>query len=170
MSLRRARLLGLTSHLFNQLGFLQTSPCKSPRFSSLLRSYTSYCLPAEIIFSKSHVEDCTQPWTFHADDFDFVHIRYLFGSIPDWVSFFKEAYLVLKPGGWLEDVETSPTLYCKDETPLPSNSAIARWGPLFVNGGKVINRVFTVVEDDIQEKAMREAGFVNIQVKDVEVR
>lgn len=116
------------------------------------------------------MEDCTQTWTFPPDDFDYVHIRYLFGSIQDWVAFFKEAYQVLKPGGWLESLEASPTIHAEDSTPLPSNSAIVQWGPLFISGGKIINRVFTVIEDDIQEKAMLEAGFVNIQVKDFKVK
>jgi len=48
------------------------------------------------------IEDVTKPWTFAPNHFDFVHVRYLYGSIPDWDALFKEAYWVIKPDGWIE--------------------------------------------------------------------
>ncbi|KAK3357809.1 S-adenosyl-L-methionine-dependent methyltransferase [Lasiosphaeria hispida] len=123
-------------------------------------------IPPNLKFSE--IDDCTQEWTFGADKFDFVHIRYLLGCIPDWTHLFKQAFATLKPGGYLESYEGSPNVYTDDDT-LPPTSAIAQWGPLFINGGKAIGRSFTIVDDGVQRKAMEEAGFVDIEEKRIKV-
>ena len=46
---------------------------------------------------KFEIDDCTLPWTFDPDSIDFVHLRYLVGSIQDWPGLFKEAYRCIKP-------------------------------------------------------------------------
>ncbi|KAH8883770.1 S-adenosyl-L-methionine-dependent methyltransferase [Thozetella sp. PMI_491] len=117
---------------------------------------------------KFEIEDATQEWTFRDNDFDFVHIRYLMGCIPDWVELFKQAYRCTKPGGWLQSYEASASVHTDDDT-LPSTSAIAQWGPLFTEGGIKSGRSFTVVEDGLQNKAMQEAGFVDIQEKWIKI-
>ncbi|EPE05846.1 methyltransferase domain-containing protein [Ophiostoma piceae UAMH 11346] len=117
---------------------------------------------------KFEMEDCTRDWTFPEDDFDFVHIRYLAGSVADWHEFFRQAYRVTKQGGYLESYEGSPHIYSDDNT-MPADSAIAQWGPLFINGGKIIGRSFTVVDDAVQRRAMEAAGYVDIQEKLVKV-
>ncbi|KAK0711788.1 S-adenosyl-L-methionine-dependent methyltransferase [Lasiosphaeris hirsuta] len=117
---------------------------------------------------KFEMDDCTQDWTFGTDNFDFVHIRYLLGCIPDWTHLFKQAFVALKPGGYLESYEGSPNVYSDDNT-LPPTSAIAQWGPLFINGGKTIGRSFTIVDDGVQRKAMEEAGFVDIKERMIKV-
>ncbi|KAF3767016.1 S-adenosyl-L-methionine-dependent methyltransferase [Cryphonectria parasitica EP155] len=108
------------------------------------------------------IEDCTSEWTFAPTSFDYIHMRYLVGSIIDWTVLFKEAFTALKPGGWLESFEGSPHMVSDDNT-VPENSAIAQWGRFFEEGGKKIGRSFIVVEEGIQKKAMEEAGFVDIQ-------
>ncbi|KAL1848309.1 hypothetical protein VTK73DRAFT_10164 [Phialemonium thermophilum] len=112
------------------------------------------------------IEDCTQEWTFASNTFDYVHTRALVGSIADWSALFREAFRVLKPGGYLESYEMSGNVGT-DDGPLPPTSAVAQWGPLFVQGGRAIGRSFTVVDDGIQRKAMEEAGFVDIQEKNI---
>lgn len=112
----------------------------------------------------SEIEDCTQEWTFPEGTFDFIHIRYLLGSIPDWTGFFKQAYNALKPGGYLESYEGSPRVYSDDDT-LPPTSALSQWTSLFVDGGRKIGRSFDIVEENTQNTAMKEAGFVDIQEK-----
>jgi ubiquinone/menaquinone biosynthesis C-methylase UbiE len=116
----------------------------------------------------SEIEDCTDRWTFPANHFDLVHIRYLIGCIPDWTAFFQQAFRCVKPGGYLESYEASPYVHSDDNT-MPKDSAVAQWTPLFINGGKIMGRSFTVVDDDIQRKAMEEAGFVDIQEKWIKV-
>lgn len=117
----------------------------------------------------SEIEDCTQEWTFPTNEFDYVHIRYLVGSIADWAALYKQAFRALKPGGYLESYEASPNVGTDDDT-LPPKSATAQWGPLFIEGGKAIGRSFTIVDEHVQRKAMEEAGFVDIQEKNIKVR
>jgi hypothetical protein len=98
-----------------------------------------------------------------------VHIRYLLGSVQDWTEFFKQAYTVLKPGGWLESYEASVRVYSDDGT-MPPTSALAQWSSLFLDSGKKIGRSFDIVEENEQNRAMKEAGFVDIQEKWIKVR
>ncbi|KAI5459529.1 S-adenosyl-L-methionine-dependent methyltransferase [Mariannaea sp. PMI_226] len=111
---------------------------------------------------KFEIEDCTQEWTFAAEAFDYIHIRYLIGCIPDWTQLFKEAFKSLKPGGYLESFETTPMVESDDGTVKPG-SACAQWGPIFNDASKVTGRTFTVIEQGLQRKAMEDAGFVDIQ-------
>ncbi|KAH7142171.1 S-adenosyl-L-methionine-dependent methyltransferase [Dactylonectria macrodidyma] len=111
---------------------------------------------------KFEIDDCTQDWTFSPGTFDYIHIRYLIGCIPDWGELFKQSYKTLKPGGWLESFEASPTIESDDGTVTPT-SALGRWGPIFIDGSKKSGRTFTVIADGLQRKYMEEAGFVDIQ-------
>lgn len=117
---------------------------------------------------QSEIDDCTQPWTFEADSIDFVHIRYLTGSIQDWPSLFKEAYRCIKPGGYIESFEAEPWIL-SDDASVPENGALARWGPLFVEGGKILGRTFTMSSDGTQRKGIEDAGFVDLHETDYKV-
>ncbi|KAJ9134150.1 methyltransferase [Pleurostoma richardsiae] len=111
---------------------------------------------------KFEIEDCTQEWTFKDDSVDYVHLRYLYGSIPDWDALFREAYRVCKPGGWVESYEASARMECDDGT-VGDKSAINEWGKFFIEGGRKLGRTFTIIDDDLQEKGIRTAGFTDIQ-------
>ncbi|KAJ3524446.1 hypothetical protein NM208_g12058 [Fusarium decemcellulare] len=113
---------------------------------------------------KFEIEDCTQEWTFDSNSIDYVHMRYLVGSIVDWTALFKESFRVCKPGGWVESYEGIPKMESDDGT-VPDESAMATWGRIFIKAGKKLGRSFTVVEDGVQEQGMREAGFIDIQSK-----
>ncbi|KAK7734302.1 hypothetical protein SLS53_007952 [Cytospora paraplurivora] len=110
---------------------------------------------------KFEIEDCTSEWTFNPSSFDYIHMRYLVGSIVDWTALFKEAYTALKPGAWLESFEGSPHMVSDDGT-VPEKSAISQWGKFYEEGGNAMGRSFLVVDKGIQKKAMEEAGFVDI--------
>ena len=110
----------------------------------------------------SEIEDCTREWTFAADSIDYVHIRWLMGSIADWTALFEQAYKACKPGGWVESLEGSCYVE-SDHCDLPDTSALGQWSKFFVEGGKKLGRTFLVVEDDLQRKGMEAAGFVDIQ-------
>lgn len=114
---------------------------------------------------KFEIEDCTQEWTFRQDTYDFVHMRILIGSISDWSALFNEAYKTLKPGGWVESLETSPHVL-SDDGSVGEGSAMSQWGNIYVDAGKKIGRSFTILDDDIQRKCMEEAGFVDIRTID----
>ncbi|KAJ9151267.1 Methyltransferase domain-containing protein [Pleurostoma richardsiae] len=115
---------------------------------------------------KFEIEDCTQQWTFPSDSFDFVHIRWLNGSIDDWAKLFREAYRCCKPGGYLESFEGAPYLESDDGT-VKDTEALGQWGKLFVEAGRRFGRSFTTVPDGIQRKAIEEAGFVEVDEKNI---
>ncbi|KAG4274854.1 hypothetical protein FPRO04_08862 [Fusarium proliferatum] len=116
-----------------------------------------------------HIDDCTQPWTFAPDSIDFVHMRYLFGSIKDWSALFKEAFRACRPGGWVESHEASAMMESDDGT-VTDTSAMHEWGRFFIEGGKKMGQPCTIIEDDLQQKCMREAGFEEIKIADYKVR
>ncbi|RMJ03642.1 hypothetical protein CDV36_014827 [Fusarium kuroshium] len=113
----------------------------------------------------SEIEDCTQEWTFDPESFDYVHMRYLYGSISDWSALFKEAFRVCKPGGWVESYEASPRME-SDDGSVTETCAINEWGKFFIEGGKKLNRTFEILDKDLQKKGMEEAGFVDVQTWD----
>ncbi|KAJ4243547.1 hypothetical protein NW757_011187 [Fusarium falciforme] len=119
-------------------------------------------VPANLKFE---IEDCTQEWTFEPESFDYVHMRYLYGSISDWSALFKEAFRVCKPGGWVESYEASPRME-SDDGSVTETCAINEWGKFFIEGGKKLNRTFEILDKDLQKKGMEEAGFVDVQVWD----
>ncbi|KAL6362629.1 hypothetical protein LRP88_03922 [Fusarium phalaenopsidis] len=110
------------------------------------------------------IDDCTKEWTFTEASLDYVHIRFLTGCIGDWEALMKVAYRCLKPGGYIESMEPSAYIQSDDNTIEP-DSAMGQWGKIFVEGGSKMGRPFTVVEDELQNKSMEKAGFVDIQEK-----
>ncbi|KAF9782006.1 hypothetical protein IL306_011786 [Fusarium sp. DS 682] len=113
---------------------------------------------------KFEIEDCTQPWTFSPDSFDFIYMRYLYGSISDWSALFQEAYRSCKPGGWVESFEASALLESDDDS-VKEGSAMSEWGKFFIEGGKRLGQTFTILDDDLQKKGMEDAGFTDIEVR-----
>ncbi|EMR61965.1 putative methyltransferase domain-containing protein [Eutypa lata UCREL1] len=111
---------------------------------------------------KFEVDDVTLEWTYAPDSFDYVHMRWLVGAIPDWDELFREIYKVVKPGGYFESKESSSVITSDDGT-VAEGSALDQWGKVFSEAGKKFGRTFRVVEEDIQRKAMEAAGFVDIQ-------
>ncbi|KAG7106688.1 Secondary metabolism regulator LAE1 like protein [Verticillium longisporum] len=115
---------------------------------------------------KFEIDDCTREWTYAENSIDYVHTRWLVGSIADWTALFKEAFKCLKPGGYLESHEPSSGFENQGE-PLDQKSALAQWGKFFVKGGQKFGRPFTVFEEHIQRKAMEAAGFVDIEEREI---
>ncbi|RSL50186.1 hypothetical protein CEP54_012033 [Fusarium duplospermum] len=114
------------------------------------------------------IDYCTQEWTFQDNSLDFVHMRFLVGSIVDWPALYKQAYRCLKPGGWIESHEASPDIGSDDGSVMPT-SAMGQWGQIFFEGGRRLNRPFSILEDKLQTDGMREAEFVNIQEEEIKV-
>lgn len=135
----------------------QSNPNPHPQFSNFFWDE-----------KKSEIEDCTQDWTFPPNSFDYIHMRWLVGSIDDWDRLFQRAYDCTKPGGWLESYEMS-TMWESDDGSVTDKSALGQWGKIFIEGGRKAGRTFTVVVDELQRKAMENAGFVDIQERNIRV-
>lgn len=114
------------------------------------------------------IDDATQPWTWTDSEFDFIHIRYLFGAIADWTGLYREAFRTLQSGGWIESAEVEVDFVSDDNTVDP-DSALALWGRMCKETGEKIGRPFTVLTDNVQKKGLEEAGFVDIQSVDYKV-
>ncbi|KAH7018473.1 S-adenosyl-L-methionine-dependent methyltransferase [Microdochium trichocladiopsis] len=117
---------------------------------------------------KFEVDDITQPWTYPENTFDYIHLRWLVGSIGDWTALYKEIFKALKSGGIFEHKESSCVIQSDDATVGP-DTALAQWGKVFLQAGTKFNRTFAVHEEGIQVKAMEAAGFVDVQVTEFKV-
>ncbi|KAF4973672.1 hypothetical protein FZEAL_9264 [Fusarium zealandicum] len=114
------------------------------------------------------IDDCTQEWTFPENSLDYVHMRFLVGSIQDWPALYKQAYRCLKPGGYIESYEGSPS-FGSDDGSVHEKSAMGQWGRIFLEGGRKLGRPFSILEDDIQKRGMKEAGFSNLEEAEIKV-
>ncbi|KAK4207959.1 S-adenosyl-L-methionine-dependent methyltransferase [Rhypophila decipiens] len=108
------------------------------------------------------IDDCTKPWTWDDNSVDFVHIRFLGGGIKDWTGLFREAYRVLKPGGWLQSGEFDPRFLCDDGTGN-DQEAFKLWNKVFNESGPKMGVNFAVIDERIQDAAIVEAGFEKIE-------
>jgi SAM-dependent methyltransferase len=116
----------------------------------------------------SEIEDFNQDWTFPPESFDYVHLRYLVGCVPDWDKLFEQAFKALKPGGWVESFEASAIIESDDDSVKP-DSALAQWGPIFIKASKTIGNTFTVVGDELQRPGIEKAGFTDVKQWDSKV-
>ncbi|KAM5378779.1 hypothetical protein ACJZ2D_004252 [Fusarium nematophilum] len=114
------------------------------------------------------IDDFTLDWTFHDDLADFIHMRFLRGSVSDWHALYKNAFRATKPGGWIETHEDNPVFYSHDGS-IKDGSAIARWGKLFQGGSEKLGRCFTPIPHNLQEEGLEAAGFVDIQSRIIQV-
>ncbi|KAI1405186.1 S-adenosyl-L-methionine-dependent methyltransferase [Hypoxylon fuscum] len=112
---------------------------------------------------KFELDDCTQPWTWPENTFDFVHGRYLFGAIADWNELLKQAYRVTKPGGWVQSCEADVEILSDDGTVAPDSAYELFWNMLYRNAGKKLGVSFQPMQENLQNKAFEEAGFESIQ-------
>jgi SAM-dependent methyltransferase len=105
------------------------------------------------------IDDVTMEWTFPENHFDFVHVRELFGCVPDWDFFFQQAYEHTKPGGWIEVVEHSVQPIADDDSMGPDHF-YHLWGKTVVECGEKWGKGFTIWEES-KERMIR-AGYVDV--------
>ncbi|KAH7259025.1 S-adenosyl-L-methionine-dependent methyltransferase [Fusarium redolens] len=110
------------------------------------------------------VDDINKEWTFPENKFDFIHIRYMTGTVPDWTELLKKAQRHLKPGGWIEHVELWGDARADDDTMSPE-SPLKTWVKIFEQVGEKIGNPFFWNPADEFEKA----GLKNITEKKVKV-
>ncbi|KAG6068737.1 hypothetical protein E4U16_007883 [Claviceps sp. LM84 group G4] len=107
------------------------------------------------------IDDATLEWTWNANHFDFIHMRYIVGGIQDWTALFKEAYRCCAPGGWVESIEYEPEI-CSDDRSTELEPVLASYGELFREASEMLDCPLFVKE--ILPRALDEAGFVDKRV------
>ncbi|KAK7416831.1 hypothetical protein QQZ08_011854 [Neonectria magnoliae] len=110
------------------------------------------------------IDDAQLDWTFKPNEYDFIHMRYLYGAIDNWDKLYRQAFTHVRPGGWVENTEID--LETRSENPKVSDDPdhiFKKWCNLFWEAGDKIGRTFKIARDGQMEQKMREAGFVDIQ-------
>ncbi|KAK5655701.1 hypothetical protein OQA88_5634 [Cercophora sp. LCS_1] len=114
------------------------------------------------------IDDLSKTWTFRDETFDYIHIRWMMGSIEDWVKVYKECYRCLKPGGWVEHMDCSIVVRSNNNT-FPEDSIWGDWFTAFTECAERTGRTLRICDDDTFAEWMKEAGFPDVQTRHVKV-
>ena len=114
-------------------------------------------VPPNVQFEIDDVED---DWTYRKP-FDYIHSRYMAGSIQDWPRFVRQCYDHLVPGGWVELEDFDIDYYSTDGTLTPDH-ALRRWLTTAYEAEATTKR--TLRPGKNLEEWVKDAGFVDVQV------
>ncbi|KAF5588038.1 demethylmenaquinone methyltransferase [Fusarium subglutinans] len=112
------------------------------------------------------IDDAALSWTWGPDEFDFIHIRYIFGAIKDWSALFSEAYRCCVPGGWVQSAEADVEFRCDDGT-IDKEPNLKIYKKLFEEGAKILGNPFFVYDQQVQ--GFKDAGFEDITTVDYKI-
>ncbi|KIW58038.1 hypothetical protein, variant [Exophiala xenobiotica] len=118
----------------------------------------SQWVPPNVSFE---VDDVESEWQY-SQPFDFIHSRYMAGSIADWPRLMRQCYNNLRPGGWVEFQDFDLHNYSQDNS-IPPDNKVKEWYDTLLEGCDRIGR--TASPGPRLEMWARDAGFVNIQHK-----
>lgn len=105
------------------------------------------------------VDDVESEWPERAP-FNFIHVRYMAGSIQDWPALLKNCYNSLSPGGWIECSDWDLLPYATDGS-MPEDDAMLKLHQYLVEATDKLGR--TVRPGPSLEKWVKDAGFVNVK-------
>lgn len=114
------------------------------------------------------IDDLVLPWTWPENHFDFIHLRAMYGCVPDWKDLYAKVFKHLKPGGWFEDVEMD-VLIESDHVEIPPHHIFREWAEMFYSGGEKLGRSFTIAKGHFLRDLMIETGFVDVVEKKVKI-
>lgn len=107
--------------------------------------------------TRFEVDDIENEWTFHSQ-FDYIHCRYLAGSVRDWPRLMQQVYKYTKPGGWVEFQDFDMD-WISQSTDISGTWAV-KWTQYIVEG---VRRFGTEPEPGPKlEGWVRRAGFINL--------
>ncbi|KAL4865263.1 hypothetical protein BDV12DRAFT_174885 [Aspergillus spectabilis] len=112
-------------------------------------------VPPNVIFE---IDDVEAEWP-NRPPFDFIHSRYMCGSIQDWPRLFQQAYSQTKPGGWIEFQDFHLVNYSEDGT-LQEGNNVNRFYELLREACDKVQRPVTVGKE--LKRFAEESGFVNV--------
>ncbi|CZT46205.1 related to methyltransferase [Rhynchosporium secalis] len=98
-------------------------------------------------------------WTWPEDTFNLVHLRNMAGAFRDWSHIYREAFRTIKPGGYIEvidsDVSQLSTLFLHDPR-------ACRWFKTVSEAAKKAGRHIST--DHLETSVLAAAGFTDISV------
>ncbi|KAL2757324.1 hypothetical protein ACRALDRAFT_1067939 [Sodiomyces alcalophilus JCM 7366] len=110
-----------------------------------------------------------KPWLFCNDQFNLIHMRFLFGTVSDWDALFREAYRCCRPGGWVETCELDFYFCSDDQSIRPWHAMRTKW-PGFIDAAALsTGSTFRPVELNVQKEGMERAGFIRIRQRDFKI-
>jgi SAM-dependent methyltransferase len=86
-------------------------------------------VPPNVYFE---VDDIEEPWTYNRK-FDYIHQRFMVGSIRDWPNLMKQCFDNLKPGGWVELCDWDYEPHRPDGTIDKRDNWIVKWHSLVID-------------------------------------
>lgn len=104
------------------------------------------------------IDDIEKPWPF-SRPFDYIHCRYLAGSVVDWPRLVAQAFQFTKPGGWVEFQDFDMQFYSTDGTFIPGSPPNV-WTDEVIAAIKVFGR--EPEPGPKLEQWVRDAGFQNV--------
>ena len=104
------------------------------------------------------VDDFEDEWYYEHNPFDFIHGRYLGGSVRNWPALMNMAYKNLKPGGWVEFQDWDTMIESYDGS-VTSETSIWKWHK---TGLDRIGKIANLRPGPDLEGWIRDAGFQNV--------
>ncbi|KAF6813689.1 methyltransferase domain-containing protein [Colletotrichum plurivorum] len=104
------------------------------------------------------IDDVEEEWLY-SQKFDYIHLRFLNGSIADWPKLIKKAYEFTQPGGYFEIQEGDFVITADDDT-LPPEKPLAQFVRLVREACVKFGRAF--VEVPSMKQMMIDAGFEDV--------
>ncbi|KAF6810664.1 SAM-dependent methyltransferase [Colletotrichum sojae] len=110
---------------------------------------------------KFQIDDIEQPWTWPNEYFDFIHIRNLEGAIAEWDKLYKQAFIHMKPGSYIEikefDIETRSQVQ-----ELDKDHPFKAWSKNLLEAADKLGKVGLQCRNNGIAKSLRAAGFTDI--------
>ncbi|ROT39062.1 S-adenosyl-L-methionine-dependent methyltransferase [Sodiomyces alkalinus F11] len=108
------------------------------------------------------IDDFLLEWTWPEDHFDLIHMRALYGVIPDLEDLYAKVLRRLRPGsGWVQHVEMEVKIE-SDHVRFPEDHIFNRWAALLYQAGEKMGRSFALAQGHTMKEAMERAGFVDV--------
>ncbi|KAI9838376.1 MAG: hypothetical protein M1819_005644 [Sarea resinae] len=104
------------------------------------------------------VDDVESEWL--GQPYDFIHSRYMAGSILDWPRLARQCYENLNPDGWVEFQDFDLEVFSEDGS-IPADNKVVEFYRLLLEACDKINR--TASPGRHIKKWVEDAGFQNVQ-------
>ncbi|KAJ0309108.1 hypothetical protein COL516b_003006 [Colletotrichum fioriniae] len=109
------------------------------------------------------VDDAELEWERELNSFDLVHFRHMMGAFLDWNFIYKEAFKVIRPGGWIELLDWDDQQgFKKFLSEFPPTSEIHELSRDLTQAGVKAGRARGVTH--MNPKLLTDAGFTDIKL------